>query len=80
MGIYEQIKRNIKDIRCQKDMSISELAELADISERNLYRIEAGERHPGIDTLLRLSAAFSVDIKLITGDISLDLLEEDIDE
>lgn len=77
MGVYEIISKNIRDLRCEKDMSISELAEKADISERNLYRIEAKEIHPGIETIMKLAMALSVEMKLITGDVSEELLEDD---
>lgn len=73
-SIIHSIAKNITNARCSQQLSVSQLAELADLSERNLYRIEAGEQNCSASTLLKIANALKVDMNELT-DINFSGLE-----
>ena len=72
--IIHSIAKNITNARCSRQLSVSQLAELADLSERNLYRIEAGEQNCSAGTLLKIATALKADMNELT-DINFSKLE-----
>lgn len=56
-AIHDEMKR--------REMTVVELAEAADITFQQLYRIFAGESAPNLDTVNRLLAA--LDLKMVVG-------------
>lgn len=54
------IGENIRKKRLKHMMTINELAESANIDEKNLNRIELGERVPSTYTLAKIAGALSV--------------------
>lgn len=54
------IGENIRKSRLKHMMTINELAESANIDEKNLNRIELGERVPSTYTLAKIAGALSI--------------------
>lgn len=68
------IGENIRNHRIKNMMTINELAESANIDEKNLNRIELGERVPSTYTLAKIAGALTIN----PGDLykgTLELLE-----
>lgn len=57
--------KRIKDLRMDANMTIAELAEKLDISERTLSRYESGISEPTIGVLIKMSLVFDVSIDYI---------------
>lgn len=55
------IGENIRKKRLKHMLTINELAESANIDEKNLNRIELGERVPSTYTLAKIAGALSID-------------------
>lgn len=53
---------NIRQIRREKDLSQEALAEYADINVTFLGKIERGQANPTIETLLKISNAFTLPV------------------
>lgn len=56
---------NLKEIRSNKNISVSELAKKTGISERYLRFIENGERNPSIKTALTICAVINEPVEKI---------------
>jgi XRE family transcriptional regulator, regulator of sulfur utilization len=63
--VLGSVSRNIKRLRQQRDVSLSALAEAADISKSTLFKLERGEGNPSIDTLWSLARALSVPLAVL---------------
>ncbi len=57
--------KRIKDLRIDENMTIAELAEKLDISERTLSRYESGISEPTIGVLIKMSFIFNVSVDYI---------------
>lgn len=58
--------KEIRRVRTARHLSIAELALSTDIREGDLIKIEAGEKLPNMDALLKLKSALNVEIKFYT--------------
>ncbi len=66
MNVY--IGQNIKALRCGKDLSQKELAQLLNVSHKTVSHWESGYTEPSLDMLCKLKALFESSYE--------DLLEE----
>ena len=57
----------IRQIRKEKGLSITELAEMIGISYQSLQRYEAGKRDPSIQVLIALANFFDVSVDYLVG-------------
>ncbi len=57
------IEIKIREVRENKDISLSELSRLTNISKSHLSNIERGEKEPSISILIRIALALKVDEK-----------------
>ena len=62
-GICSEIARLLKEERLRQKLSLNLLTARAGLSRQTLSFIEAGERTPTIDTLLRLTEALGVKLE-----------------
>ena len=63
-----RVGTTIRHLRDEHGWSAEELAEKADVSARQIYRIEAGEiAGPRLDFLERVAGALGVEISELTG-------------
>ncbi len=58
---------SLRILRKQHKLSLKELSEKTGISVSFLSSIERGEKSPTLDTLLKLSSAFNINISEMTG-------------
>jgi transcriptional regulator with XRE-family HTH domain len=78
---------NLKEIKREKNMSVKQLAEKANLPEKTITRILSGRTaNPYIDTLDRLATALDCTIgdilagtRAVVGDVSLSDLQSNID-
>ena len=61
----ERIGKRITEIRTQKNMLQSELAERTGLKQANISRIEAGRYNTGIDILSKIGDVFDMDIDFV---------------
>lgn len=54
---YKIIGKNIQDIRTARNMTQAELAEKVDLSVPYISYIENGNKHPRLETLIKIAAA-----------------------
>lgn len=59
--------RRIKDLRLARDLSQVDLALMIGTDRGQISRIEAGEINAGIDTYIKLAAAFGTDLPSMLG-------------
>lgn len=57
-----RIGKNIKELRCGKGLSQSELAYMCNFEKTNMSRIESGKNNPTIKTLLKIADALEVSL------------------
>lgn len=57
------IEIKIREIRESKNISLTELSKLTNISKSHLSNIERGEKEPSISILIRIALALKVDEK-----------------
>lgn len=55
----------IKEQRKRQGLSQAQLAEKADVHEKQIYRIEMGKNSPSIDTVLKIIHALQMDIRVL---------------
>lgn len=63
--LYKKLGLKIKSFRKERNLTIDQLAEKANLNECFLDEIERGRKIPSIDTLVKLSKALNVDIYLL---------------
>lgn len=61
-GTDIDLGKSIRKMREARGMSRAELAEIVDISDSHLKKIESGARNPGIDTYRKILKALKVSI------------------
>ena len=54
---YNIIGRNIKDVRTARGLTQAELAEKTDLSVQFISYIENGNKHPRLETLIKIAVA-----------------------
>lgn len=59
----ELLGRRLRKLRKARKWSPAEVAERAGIDEQDVIRIERGEARAGLETVIRLLAAFEVDVE-----------------
>lgn len=59
---------NLRDLRAERGISLSELARLAGISKSSLSEIEAGKRNPTVETLYALCGPLEVPLTALLGE------------
>ena len=70
---YELFRKIIKNGRKELNMTTEKFAELADISEKNLNKIETGHHKPNLETILSIFNALKLPLP---SDENYDLLKE----
>jgi len=58
----EKILENIRKIRLEKEMSLLNLANMAEISHSHLYYIETKRVIPSIDIFVKIAQALNVEL------------------
>ena len=64
-NVIEQRRKfglRVKDLRLARDLSQVDLALMIGTDRGQISRIEAGEVNAGIDTYIKLAAAFGIDV------------------
>lgn len=61
------IGQKVKNLRLARDLSQVDLALMIGTDRGQISRIEAGEINAGIDSYIRLAAAFGVDLPSMLG-------------
>lgn len=61
------IGQKVKGLRLARDLSQVDLALMIGTDRGQISRIEAGEINAGIDTYIKLAAAFGVDLPSMLG-------------
>lgn len=59
---YARIARRVTEERVARDLSQKEMAELCATTQSAVARLEAGERAPRVDTLLRIANALDCEL------------------
>lgn len=59
--------KRIKDLRIDHDLTLKQLAQKLEISERTLARYENGVSKPTVDVLIQLALYFNVSVDYICG-------------
>ncbi len=62
---FANLGEKIKEQRRRLGMSQAELAEKADIHEKQIYRIEMGKNSPSIHTVLKIIHVLNMDIRVL---------------
>ena len=62
---FVNLGEKIKEQRKRLGMSQAELAEKADIHEKQIYRIEMGKNSPSIHTVLKIIHVLNMDIRIL---------------
>ncbi|AHC23522.1 MULTISPECIES: helix-turn-helix domain-containing protein [Mycobacteriaceae] len=63
------IGRQLRDLRAERGLSLSELARRAGVGKGSLSEIEAGKRNPTIETLYALCAPLDVPLTALVGEV-----------
>lgn len=58
-----RVEIKIREVRESKNISLSDLSRLTNISKSHLSNIERGEKEPSISILIRIALALKVDEK-----------------
>ena len=58
-----RIEYLIKEVRTQKSVSLSKLAELSGISKGHLSKVERGEQEPKLSTMIKIAKALGVELE-----------------
>ncbi|MBQ2870583.1 helix-turn-helix transcriptional regulator [bacterium] len=64
-NLKEAFGAKIKELRKQRGLTQEELAEMIDINQRQLTRIEKGENFPSAETLAKFSTSLNVELSTI---------------
>lgn len=71
----------LKELRTQKKLTQSQMAEILDISKSNISKYEAGSIEPNLETLMKISKYFDVSIDYLLGkETSLNLPDNNSNE
>ena len=66
--LHEMLGQNIRRLRRQKGMTQEQLAEKADVGQKQISKIESGRVHAKLSTYLRIANAFGVSIDHFLAD------------
>lgn len=61
-SLYKQIGTKIRELRNSKNLTIAQLAELAEIDDYYLGEIERAEKRASLEILLKLATALEIEI------------------
>ena len=79
MSIYKQISGQVRNFRIKRGLSQQELAEMSNISQNFLNRIENHKENPSFETLENISKALQVSLAtILAGATSHSELDNDI--
>ena len=67
---YEKLGNNIRNYREMRGFTQEKLAELSNISDKHLSKIERGKINIKIDTLVNIAAALSVSVDKLLSETS----------
>jgi transcriptional regulator with XRE-family HTH domain len=59
--IIKSFGENLKRVRLEKELSLRQLADLADMSHNAIHEIEKGISNPSLTTIMTLARALGVD-------------------
>ena len=62
---YKEIGKRIKKARCMENMTQAELAELADISNTYISRIERGVKKASLESLAKISRILNISLDIL---------------
>ena len=65
--LFRNIAKQLKKAIEEKDISISELAKKADVSDATLSRILSGEANPSFDKIVRIAKSLEISLDKLTG-------------
>jgi len=65
MDAREKIARNVRELREQRDLTQTQLAEKAGVNTMTVSRTERGEHAPSTNTLVRLAEALNVPLSAL---------------
>lgn len=63
-----ELGHNLRALRAERGISLSELARLAGVSKSSLSEIEAGKRNPTVETLYALCGPLEVPLTALLGE------------
>ena len=62
---YEKIGKRIKETRRRKNMTQAKLAELADMADASISRIETGAKQASLESLAKISRALNISLDFL---------------
>lgn len=65
------IGKKIKEYRKKKHLTQAQLAELVDLNEKQIYRIESGLNHPTYLTFAKIISVLDIDINDFSVDVEI---------
>ena len=68
-GIDEWVARRLRELRAERGITLSALAEQVGISAPHLSRLEKGERQPSIGTLLQIARVYGVTVSHLVEEL-----------
>ncbi|KRV50860.1 XRE family transcriptional regulator [Wenjunlia vitaminophila] len=57
MGVADQVGRRLRELRLERELSLSELARRSGIGKGTISELESGQRNPTLETLYALTTA-----------------------
>jgi transcriptional regulator with XRE-family HTH domain len=66
--VEENIRKNMKKIRLERDLSLSQVAEAVQFDTSNMSKIENGKREPTINLLEKLADFYGVSLSYFFGE------------
>ena len=61
-NFYKKLGKRIKELRLEKNLTQSDLAEIIDMHYSYPGEIERAEKKPSLDTIIKLANAFSIKV------------------
>jgi transcriptional regulator with XRE-family HTH domain len=65
---YKHIGRQVKKYRCQKQLTQAQLAELTDMSDTYISRIETGAKKASLGSLVKIAYVLEISLDLLVFD------------
>jgi transcriptional regulator with XRE-family HTH domain len=64
----DRFPEKLRILRERHDMTMRKLADELDLSHAYIYKLEAGQRKPNVELLLKLSELFGVSVDVLVKD------------